>query len=59
MTYFDRALEIDPREASAWLQKGLTLHGLGRREEAAKCFRKGVEIDPSIKSTVERFLSGK
>lgn len=42
----ERALALDPENASAWLERGKILHGLGRMEDAVAAFRKGVEHKP-------------
>ena len=41
-----RALEINPQYENAWYCKGLSLHSLGRVNEALECFDKALEIDP-------------
>ena len=43
---YDRALEINPREAGVWYVKGMTLKNMGRYEEAMKCNRRAAELDP-------------
>jgi len=43
---YDRALEIDPRDADAWYNKGVSLADLGRRDEAIHCYDRTLEIDP-------------
>ena len=42
----DKALEINPRYAEAWNNKGLTLDELGKHQEAMKCYNKALEINP-------------
>jgi tetratricopeptide (TPR) repeat protein len=34
--------------ASQWVNKGVSLNGLGRREEALQCFNRSLEIDPLL-----------
>jgi tetratricopeptide (TPR) repeat protein len=46
ITYYDNSLEIDPKYASAWNNKGYSLNELRRYEEALNCFDKAIEIDP-------------
>ena len=45
---FDKALELDPRDAEVWTNKGLSLFKLGRKDEAIRCFDKAIEIDPRV-----------
>jgi tetratricopeptide (TPR) repeat protein/serine/threonine protein kinase len=45
--YYTKCLEIDPKDASAWYNKGYALYKLKRyKEEAIRCFDKALEIDP-------------
>jgi formylglycine-generating enzyme required for sulfatase activity len=41
---FDKALEIDPRNAAAWYGKGEVAGRLGRAEESRKAFEKAAEL---------------
>ena len=43
---FSKCLELDPKDADAWNNKGYALAKLGRYEEAIRCFDKAIEIDP-------------
>ncbi len=43
---FDKALEINPRDANAWTNKGTALGGLGKPEQAIECHDKALEINP-------------
>ncbi len=43
---FDRALEINPRNAEAWNNKGVSLANLGKPEEAIACYDRALEINP-------------
>ena len=45
-TSFNKALAIDDRNGDAWNYKGLTLHRLGRYQEAIEAFNRGLIIDP-------------
>jgi len=38
-------LEINPREAAAWYNKGLALKALGRHQEADECYDKACSLD--------------
>ncbi len=42
----DKAIEINPKDEKAWVDKGLALYDLGRLEEALACFDKVIEINP-------------
>ena len=44
---FDKAIELEPEFVDAWLNKGYTLHHLGKREESIVCIRKVLELDPN------------
>jgi|GEM_PF-7021619 len=46
LTFFDKALEIDPKYTYAWNNKGVALYNLGRNEEEIACYEKALEIDP-------------
>jgi tetratricopeptide (TPR) repeat protein len=39
-------LEIDPKHVHSWKNKGWTLGGLGKYNEAIEYFDKALEIDP-------------
>jgi tetratricopeptide (TPR) repeat protein len=41
-----RPLEINPRDAGAWYNKGVTEGELGQTEEALKCYGRALEINP-------------
>ena len=43
---FDKALELDPKNAAVWYNKGVSLAGLGRHEEAIRSYDKALELDP-------------
>ena len=47
MKCFDKAIELEPEFVDAWLNKGYTLHHLGKREESIVCIRKVLELDPN------------
>ena len=44
---FDKTVELDPEFVDAWLNKGYTLHHLGKQEESIVCIRKILELDPN------------
>jgi len=44
--YYSKCLELDPKYADAWNNKGFALRESGRYEEALRCFDKAIEIDP-------------
>lgn len=41
-----RALEISPNDPGIWNNVGLALHGMMRLEDAEKCFRRALHLDP-------------
>jgi tetratricopeptide (TPR) repeat protein len=43
---FDTVIEIDPKEADAWSNKGVSFGLLGRFEKAVECFETAIKIDP-------------
>lgn len=48
---FDKALEMDLRYGDAWANKGAVLFFLGQYEEAMKCARKALVINPNLETT--------
>jgi len=49
-----KALELDPRNAHAWHNMGLTYLGTGRPKEAVHCFEKALSLEE--RSDTRRFL---
>ena len=45
--YCDKALEINPKYANAWINKGAVLYNLGKYEKAIECYDKALELDPN------------
>jgi tetratricopeptide (TPR) repeat protein len=45
---YDRALQINPNYATAWLDKGIALDQLGRYIEAVQCYNTALQIDPNL-----------
>ena len=45
---FNRAIEIDPTRANAYVGRGNTLSTLGRYKEALKDYDIAIEIDPKV-----------
>lgn len=43
---YDRALEIDTKNADAWNNKGFSLSILGKYDEAMVCYDRAIEINP-------------
>lgn len=48
LSCFNEALELNPRYALAWFNKGATLERLERYEEALWCFNEALKIDPAL-----------
>ena len=44
----NRALEMDPNEAAAWIGKGNVLVQKGQLDEALFCFDKAIELNPNL-----------
>jgi tetratricopeptide (TPR) repeat protein len=52
--YYDKALEIVPGNADVWAFKGITLQGgLGKDEEAMKCWERAKALDQTIAMAVD------
>jgi tetratricopeptide (TPR) repeat protein len=47
ITYFDKALAINPNYKNALLSKGWSLSNLGRYDEAIEYYDRAIEIDPN------------
>ena len=45
LTFFDKALEIDPKDAEAGNNKGLALYKLGRYEEAIEKYQEALKLN--------------
>jgi tetratricopeptide (TPR) repeat protein len=43
---YDKALEINPRDAKAWNNKGLAYADMNKYNEAIQCYDKALEINP-------------
>ncbi|MDA0591683.1 MAG: tetratricopeptide repeat protein, partial [Planctomycetota bacterium] len=43
---YDRALELDPKYAFAWNNRGIALRNLGRFEESLASYDRALELDP-------------
>ena len=41
---YDRALRMDPGDADAWFNKGLTLEKMGKSTEAALCVETAINL---------------
>jgi Flp pilus assembly protein TadD len=46
---FEKAIEIDPKDARAWSNKGIALDSLGKADEALKSFNKAKKLLTSAK----------
>jgi tetratricopeptide (TPR) repeat protein len=47
ISYFDKAIEIEPLNYFAWANKGLILKKLDKREEAILCYDRAIQIQPN------------
>ncbi len=47
LTFFDRAIELDPDNYLAWANKGLILKTLDKLEEALLCYNRALKINPA------------
>ncbi len=48
LEYFDRALEVDSSRKMIWTQKGIALRELNQLDEAKRCHRQALIIDPNF-----------
>ena len=58
MKCFDKAIKSDPGFVDAWINKGYSLHHLGKHEESVVCIRKALELAPNHEyalSTIKTF----
>ena len=46
ITYFEKAIELDPHNFYALVDKGVILKKLNRREESLECYNQAIEIEP-------------
>jgi len=51
---FTKAIEQQPQIAFFYVDRGATLQAIGKDDEAEKDFARAVELDPSLKITVEK-----
>jgi tetratricopeptide (TPR) repeat protein len=47
ISWYDKAIEIDPNYAKAWINKGMSLSKLGKYQEAIEYLDKAIELDPN------------
>jgi tetratricopeptide (TPR) repeat protein len=53
ISYYDQALEINPKNPHLWAFKGITLKGgLNRDEEARACWDRAMALDPELEKAV-------
>jgi len=43
---YNKSIQINPKDADAWIQRGNALYKLGRLDEAIESYTKAIEIDP-------------
>lgn len=41
---YDRALQVYPDDADAWLNKGIILKKMGKHSEGARCIEKAIDL---------------
>lgn len=46
LSYFEQAVLLDSKNATAWNKKGLALRSLKRYDEAIECFNRSLFLDP-------------
>jgi tetratricopeptide (TPR) repeat protein len=47
LRYFERVIEIDPKNINAWRERGVTLRFLKRQQEALASFEKALLLNPN------------
>jgi O-antigen ligase len=47
LTWFGRAMKLNPYDPYSRLRKGMTLHWLGRHDEAGPLFQEALKLDPN------------
>jgi tetratricopeptide (TPR) repeat protein len=47
LSYFDKAIELNPLNYIAWMNKGLIFKKLEMQEEAVMCYDKAIQIKPN------------
>jgi tetratricopeptide (TPR) repeat protein len=45
---FNKAKEISPGFAPAWLNKGIVFHEMGRHDEALRYYDRAINLDPKF-----------
>jgi tetratricopeptide (TPR) repeat protein len=51
--YYNKALEINPKNPHLWAFKGITLKGgLNREEEALQCWEQAKKLDPDLAKAI-------
>jgi starch phosphorylase len=48
LPYLDEVVEAEPNDALIWLNRGLALAGLGRRESAIESFDRAIALQPDL-----------
>ena len=48
---YGKALELNPKDAVLWFEKGVILNKLGKANEALKAFNNSIEINPDSANT--------
>jgi tetratricopeptide (TPR) repeat protein len=54
LTFYDKALEIDPKDSDALFAKGWALDSLGKYDEAISYYDKVLSIDPTDSDALEK-----
>ena len=53
---FKKAVELNPKFAKAWYYLSLAYYKLGRQDEAKEAALKAIEVKPSWKKYVEKYM---
>jgi tetratricopeptide (TPR) repeat protein len=44
VSYYDKVITLDPYNADAWFNKGMSLKKMGREKEAAACIERSIDL---------------
>jgi Flp pilus assembly protein TadD len=57
MADFNQALKVDPRNAEAYVNRGLLLWQEGMKADAERDFARSIKVKPSLKEFIQKRIS--